>query len=586
MKIKYKYSQVISFILCLALLTTGITFSRYATTFTLTTPENNTVQVQAPTASSETYVPGTEIPFPGEIPTVSNGGINSEEVIIFDYDNATYQAIGVDDLLDPNYVFPTGYSLYIPASAGGENQTLVVDKWSENINWDISGHLVIEPDIEINNWKNVTLLSKNGDIIINDIIIAGSLKPYEVNITAENGYIEANGTKIVSGSGNEKINLVAKKDINISDAIFESAGNCGINIESTAGDINAGGANIKATGGAGTAIIKMKSAGFIDLNVANLVSQVEVNISGVEGISAKSAKIRNTQYGGHNIYINSSNGSIDLSSLESQTQTEVISNGGNVYINANGDISITSAKIEANGNIELRATDVGVLYIQGAIIKAINGTVNAYNLTVEGTANELSEPNNIVEPPLENNLLEVTEMMALALIQEKLLEEELLEALEDEIPAEVVEEEIPEKVIEEPPEVVEEEIPEKESEEPPEVVEEETPEKESEEPSEVVEEEIPEKVIKEPPEVVEEEIPEKVIEEPPEVVEEEPPEVVEEEPPEVVEEEIPEKVIEEPPETVVEEPPEKVVEKPTEEVPGRTPEKAIEETSKEIVYKV
>ena len=59
MKIKYKYSQVISFILCLALLTTGITFSRYATTFTLTTPENNTVQVQAPTASSETNVPGT-----------------------------------------------------------------------------------------------------------------------------------------------------------------------------------------------------------------------------------------------------------------------------------------------------------------------------------------------------------------------------------------------------------------------------------------------------------------------------------------------------------------------------------------------
>jgi hypothetical protein len=95
----------------------------------------------------------------------------------------------VDELGRPDLI---GGSLYVPASVG----ELVVDQWSEHINWDVYGHIILEPDILVNVWKPVNMVSHAGDVILNNTTIAGNAQHYQVNITAENGSIEANGTTI------------------------------------------------------------------------------------------------------------------------------------------------------------------------------------------------------------------------------------------------------------------------------------------------------------------------------------------------------------------------------------------------------
>lgn len=280
----------------------------------------------------------------------------------------------------------TGGSLYIPESVGelvvGSNQT---------INWDVYGNIIIEPSIEINNNNiSVNMLSHNGNIIMNDITMTGgSSNPYVVNITAENGGIEANGTEIISKSdGSGKINLVAQDDINIVGAKLESAGDKGIKVQSTAGNINAEGANIKSTGGGSNAVIIMESAGFINSNQATIASKVNLTIKGVEGVNARSANITNSSYG-KDITITSSNGGIDLSSLAAPSpKTVVSSSNASVYITSKADISIISAKISASTGwgmkLEFAATGSGSsLWVQSATVQG--ASIKANNLTISGT---------------------------------------------------------------------------------------------------------------------------------------------------------------------------------------------------------
>ncbi len=331
-----------------------------------------------------------------------------------------------------------GGSLYVPASIGD----LSVQA-NQTIDWDVYGHIVLEPDIAIYNQNiSVNMLSHNGDVIMNGVsMTGGSSNPYVVDIVAENGGIEASGTEISSkADGNGKINLMAEDDINLSGAHLESAGDYGINIQSTTEGINAEGTAIVSTNGSPGAAVILQSAGPINLDGATVQSassgtvsnlallikstsmgisalnatitstsksgdanlimqsaesinldeavvsgQVALTISSVGDISARAASITNSAYG-KNINIASSDGLIDLSSLAA-SDTEVSSSNGSVYITAHGDISIIAARISASTSLgmELSFESTGSDSILWAEDADLTGkTIIAQNLVVNG----------------------------------------------------------------------------------------------------------------------------------------------------------------------------------------------------------
>lgn len=294
------------------------------------------------------------------------------------------QPVVIDEVVEnmerPDLV---GGSLYVPASIG----ELAVQA-NQTINWDVAGNIILEPDIAIyNNNITVNMLSHTGDVILNGITMtAGDSNPYIVDITAENGEINANGTEISSkADGDGKIYFTAKNDININGAELTSSGNYGVNIQSTEGSINAEGAAIVSTNGASGAAVILESAGPINLDQATVSAKVEVTISSAGDISARSANINNSQYG-KNITITSSNGTIDLSSLE--TFDTVISSKGSVHITGQGDISVISARIGASTSwgMELRFESTGTNRKLWAEDANLTGkSITAYNLTVNGT---------------------------------------------------------------------------------------------------------------------------------------------------------------------------------------------------------
>jgi hypothetical protein len=172
---------------------------------------NLVVASSAPYAQSYTFklsvkagigmilIPGTDI----ERPDVT---IPEGKIMVFKDEKYAFIE-DVDDLLKPlvvNEIVETmgrldlvGGSLYVPKSAGD----LVVDNWSKHINWDVYGHIILEPDILINTYeKPVNMVSQVGDVVLNNTNIEGQVQAIQVNITAYEGNIEANGATINVGS--------------------------------------------------------------------------------------------------------------------------------------------------------------------------------------------------------------------------------------------------------------------------------------------------------------------------------------------------------------------------------------------------
>lgn len=250
----------------------------------------------------------------------------------------------VDELNRPDLI---GGSLYIPAAV----ENIYVQHGNETIDWKVEGHIVLEPDIVINNNNEVKLLSRSGNIIFNGSSITGQPDPYLVNITAQNGSIEAQDSKISSKSDKDGvISLEAQGDINLSGAEVISRGDKGLKILSLAGNIDAKNAIIRSSNGANAASIVIQSAGQINLDQADISSQVEISILGAADITARSASMLNTIWG-KNILIQSSGGSINLSTLEVYGIPQTtISSTGHIKLEASGNIEAKSAKM-SNTNL-------------------------------------------------------------------------------------------------------------------------------------------------------------------------------------------------------------------------------------------
>jgi hypothetical protein len=233
-----------------------------------------TINIQVPGSlikigDTEIYRPNVEIPA-GEVMVFKDHG---------------YEFLTVDDLLIPLVVNQeverrgrpdlVGGSLYVPASIGD----LLVDSYWPNdvINWDVEGHIILEPDIEIKKDSEVNMLSHRGDIILNGTIISGQPEPYKVCIKANEGTIHANGTKIFS-----------KADINGEiGAELTSAGDRGISIHSVQIDLTRG-ANEHTC---------LNSQGLINLDQATIAGKGNISINSYEDISIVSSQISASAWG-------------------------------------------------------------------------------------------------------------------------------------------------------------------------------------------------------------------------------------------------------------------------------------------------
>ncbi|MDD4345883.1 MAG: hypothetical protein PHZ11_03115 [Desulfitobacteriaceae bacterium] len=329
---------------------------------------------------TEIYRPDVEIPA-GEIMVFKDNG---------------YEFLTVDDLLSPLVVNQEvenrerpdliGGSLYVPASVG---DLLVQSYWpnDEIIDWDVEGHIILEPDIIIEKNSEIKMLSHRGDVILNGTIISGQPQPYKVSITAENGTIDANGTKILSKADSQgEIILEAKNDINLNGAELTSAGSHGINIQAQEGNINAANALLKSTNGAGDAGVIIRSSGQINLDGATVESNGGSNPpasallieSSTQGISAQNATLKSFS-GGKSITIQSQ-GLLDLDQA-------MISGKGQIYLNSSEDISSVSAQISASSNnlgIHFKSSGLNrLLWAANAALSS--NSITAQNLTVNGT---------------------------------------------------------------------------------------------------------------------------------------------------------------------------------------------------------
>jgi hypothetical protein len=394
--------------------------------------------------SNMILIPGTDI----ERPDVT---IPEGKIMVFKDEKHEY--LTVNDLLSPLVVDAKvdalgrpdliGGSLYVPASAGD----LLVQQGNQTIDWDVAGHVILEPDIIINNNNTVDILSRYGDVIFNDSTISGQPFPYQVNITAMEGSIQGHGSSIDSKyKKNGIVKLEAKSDIILSESDIASQGNNGIKILSEEGTIDVSNAVINSTNGATAASVVIQTAGHINLDGAQVISNAStalpnpalliestndgisadsatltaasnggllellaegfikldqatlssggnINIQTPGDISAKSANIFNNSDAsyGHSINIYSINGAIDLSTLEVAgiPQTVVNSPPGNINIKAKQDIWCISSSITASSNysgmvLRFESTGQGSkLYVDNATLSG--HSIKAYGLQIEGT---------------------------------------------------------------------------------------------------------------------------------------------------------------------------------------------------------
>jgi hypothetical protein len=403
---------------------------------------NLVVASSAPYAQSYTFrlsvkagigmilIPGTDI----ERPDVT---IEAGEILVFKEEK--YEYLTVEDLLVEHLIINNkvqelgrtdliGGSLYVPASVG----TLVVGS-NKYINWDVYGHIILEPDILVNAWKPVNMVSHAGDVILNNTTIAGNTQPYQVNITAETGNIEANGTTINSRSAESGIiKLAAQNDIILSESDIASQGNNGIKILSEEGTIDVSNAVINSTNGATAASVVIQTAGHINLDGAQVISNASTALpnpallieSTNDGISAKSAILTSTNSGkllkiaaqglielDHTPV--SSGGPISISTLgdisaDSATLTAA-SNGGLLELLAEGFIKLDQATLSSGGNINIQTpgdisaksanifNNSDASYGHSINIYSINGAIDLSTLEVAGIPQTVvnSPPGNI-----------------------------------------------------------------------------------------------------------------------------------------------------------------------------------------------
>jgi hypothetical protein len=324
---------------------------------------NLVVASSAPYAQSYTFrlsvkagigmilIPGTDI----ERPDVT---IDAGEILVFKDEKHAF--LSVDDLLVPllkieNLMEDQDLkygSLYVPASVG----TLVVGT-NKYINWDVYGHIILEPDIEVNSYTPVNMLSHAGDVIVNNTTISGDSRHYQVNITAMAGNIEANQATITTLNGWGQINLTAGLDINLDLANITSNG-AGVNIQSVDGSIDASNATISSTNEGSS--IDIQSSGQINVSEATVTCNGSGGlsiISEAEGIDASKATISSTN-GGSSIDIQSS-GQINVSEAK-------------VTCNGSGGLSIISESIIrpildnggfSDGRLQASSTSHNILFL-------------------------------------------------------------------------------------------------------------------------------------------------------------------------------------------------------------------------------
>jgi hypothetical protein len=357
---------------------------------------NLVVASSAPYAQSYTFklsvkagigmilIPGTDI----ERPDVT---IEAGEILVFkgekyafieDVDDLMVPYLKIEDLMEDEDL--KSGSLYVPASVG----TLVVGS-NKYINWDVYGHIILEPDILVNAWKPVNMVSHAGDVILNNTTISGDSRHYQVNITAMAGNIEANQATITTLNGGGQINLTAGLDINLESAEITSAGDDGVNIQSDDGSIDASNATISSTNGGSS--IDIQSSGQINVSGAQVTCKGSGGlsiISEAEGIDASKATISSTN-GGSSIDIQSS-GQINVSGAQ------VTCNGddGVQILSINGDIDASNASIVSTNGARTAAVVLktpGFINLNGARVES-KGSAQPPSpaLLIESTADGIS----------------------------------------------------------------------------------------------------------------------------------------------------------------------------------------------------
>jgi hypothetical protein len=357
---------------------------------------NLVVASSAPYAQSYTFrlsvkagvgmiqIPGTDI----ERPDVT---IEAGEILVFkgekyafieDVDDLMVPYLKIEDLMEDEDL--KSGSLYVPASVG----TLVVGS-NKYINWDVYGHIILEPDIEVNSYTSVNMLSHAGDVVLNNTKIYGNTAN-NVNIKADSGSIEANQTQIATSANYGKINLEAKLDINLDLANITSNG-AEVNIQSDDGSIDASNATISSTNEGSS--IDIQSSGQINVSEATVTCKGSGGlsiISEAEGIDASKATISSTN-GGSSIDIQSS-GQINVS----ETMVTCKGSGGLSIISeaegidaSNANISSTnegsSIDIQSSGQINVSEATVTCNGDDGVQILSINGDIDASNASIVST---------------------------------------------------------------------------------------------------------------------------------------------------------------------------------------------------------
>jgi hypothetical protein len=355
---------------------------------------NLVVASSAPYAQSYTFklsvkagigmilIPGTDI----ERPDVT---IEAGEILVFkgekyafieDVDDLMVPYLKIEDLMEDEDL--KSGSLYVPASVG----TLVVGS-NKYINWDVYGHIILEPDIEVNSYTSVNMLSHAGDVVLNNTKIYGNTAN-NVNIKADSGSIKANQTQIITSASYGKINLEAKLDINLDLANITSNG-AGVNIQSDDGSIDASNATISSTNEGSS--IDIQSSGQINVSEATVTCKGSGGlsiISEAEGIDASKATISSTN-GGSSIDIQSS-GQINVS------ETMVTCNGDNgiQILSINGGIDASNATISSTNDAKtadviIQAT--GPINLDGATVESESSAVPpSPALLIESTADGIS----------------------------------------------------------------------------------------------------------------------------------------------------------------------------------------------------
>jgi hypothetical protein len=179
-----------------------------------------------------------------------------------------------------------------------------------------------------------------------------------VQILSTNDGINASNATIKSTNDADTANVViqATGPINLDGATVESKSSAeppspALLIESTNGGISAKHATLTTTSAVDS--LDVLAQGLIELDQATVSANGSINISSSGDISARSAHISNAGWG-HHIVLSSTNGAIDLSTLDDEVgrpQTVVTCPMGNIQIHASGNIAAISAKMSVgNGN--------------------------------------------------------------------------------------------------------------------------------------------------------------------------------------------------------------------------------------------